>query len=618
MMKKQFVNIAACFILSRKKRHAFRNKFKTREVIDEKKADEVIDEKKAETRSAEVIQNAYDLSAAKAAKEAVVFIEIEPYRMCGGQMSLFSYCKYSKQVLGKDVPVLMTTMPGEYTYAHNDWFENDINICRWEQIMEILQNKEKVILHIPECDILNPETGEEMFKNRLTEKDKEVLKKIPDLRINIVAQEIHKTPKKKYYNFLFFITKNITVSTAHSRYSTQEVSTDLGLPLKKFSVFIDLSPYEKYAENERENIILLSPDMHPYRERISKKLRENLPDFQIIDYFRMSFSDCMKLTSRSFATISFGEGMDGYFIHPTGVKRLGLTVYNSDFFPNETWKDLRCVYSSYDDMECRIVDDIRFWQNNAGEYEKEVERLTDKAKGEYKFEEYLKNISDFYDGKIDFYPSRKVYIVGGNGFARECYRMLQMMKEKDASIDFGGFLGHGGYGSSVCYLNLQKYYVGEVSEHDFAENEYVVIGAGYPELRAKIYNELKQRNIKFFTIYTGDKMDQTVNFGEANIFIPPFDPSCNVSIGNGNVFNSDVLIGHDAVIGDCNFFGPRSQVLGSVKVGDFNQIGANTVLLPHCKIGNNNMIAPLSAVYKGCRNNCYMQGNPALKVGDLS
>ena len=58
-------------------------------------------------------------------------------------------------------------------------------------------------------------------------------------------------------------------------------------------------------------------------------------------------------------------------------------------------------------------------------------------------------------------------------------------------------------------------------------------------------------------------------------------------------------------------------MLGNVKVGNNNTIGANVILLPNSKVGNNNDIAPLSAVYKGCKNNCYMQGNPALKIGEV-
>lgn len=208
-----------------------------------------------------------------------------------------------------------------------------------------------------------------------------------------------------------------------------------------------------------------------------------------------------------------------------------------------------------------------------------------------------------------------VYIVGGNGFARECYYNLLKMMEKDSSVQFGGFLGHGGYGYTVDYKELQKYYLGEVSEHSFTADEYVVIGAGYPELRNKIYIDLKKLNVPFFTIYVGKGLQDSVEIGEGNIFAPPFLCSCNIKIGNNNVFNGDVIVGHDAEIGDGNFFGPRSQVLGSVKVGNFNSIGANALLLPNCKIGNNNKISPLSAAYKGCRNNCYMHGNPAIKIG---
>ena len=213
---------------------------------------------------------------------------------------------------------------------------------------------------------------------------------------------------------------------------------------------------------------------------------------------------------------------------------------------------------------------------------------------------------------------KKIYIVGGNGFARECYCYLQDINKINQEIQFAGFLGHGGYGHTVDYLDLQKYYLGEVTDHQFKDDEYVVIGAGYPELRSKIYNDLKLMGIKFFTLMANYScINDFVNIGEANIFNATRITSPHIKIGNANLFNDEVIIGHDVEIGDFNFFGPRSQLLGNVKVGSNNIIGANSILLPKAKIRNNNKIAPLSCVYKGCKNNCYMQGNPALKVGDI-
>ena len=104
----------------------------------------------SETIKSIIMQNKINLDKYIQAKSIVVFIEILPYRMCGGQMSLFTLCKYSKEIFGEDVPVVMTTMPGNITYFHNDWFNNDIDILRWNQVRKIIRNKNKVILHIPE------------------------------------------------------------------------------------------------------------------------------------------------------------------------------------------------------------------------------------------------------------------------------------------------------------------------------------------------------------------------------------------------------------------------------------------------------------------------------------
>jgi acetyltransferase-like isoleucine patch superfamily enzyme len=187
----------------------------------------------------------------------------------------------------------------------------------------------------------------------------------------------------------------------------------------------------------------------------------------------------------------------------------------------------------------------------------------------------------------------------------------------DKALQFGGFLGHGGYGKTVDYKHLQHLYKGEVADYNFKEEDYVVIGAGYPDLRKKIYDDLKKKNLKFYTLVGRHiNIDQSCKIGEANIFVYPCELSENINIGDGNVFNCGIVLGHDAQIGNFNFFGPRSQVLGNVKIGDMNSIGAGSVILPKAKIGNNNKIAPLSAVYKGCRDNGYYLGNPALKVGD--
>ena len=211
---------------------------------------------------------------------------------------------------------------------------------------------------------------------------------------------------------------------------------------------------------------------------------------------------------------------------------------------------------------------------------------------------------------------QRIFIVGGDGFARECASYLMELEQYSDEVEFGGFLGHNGY--RVDFKSAKDFFLGDLSDYNFVEGEFAVIGAGFPELRVKIYYDLKKRDIPLFNLVArGCFIHPSVQLGEGNVFAPPFHSSVDMKIGNGNVFNGGVNTGHDNVIGDFNFFGPRCQLLGSVVVGSRNIIGANAVLLPNCKIGDDNKISPLSAVYKGCRNKIYMHGNPAIKMGDV-
>lgn len=210
---------------------------------------------------------------------------------------------------------------------------------------------------------------------------------------------------------------------------------------------------------------------------------------------------------------------------------------------------------------------------------------------------------------------KRIFIVGGDGFARECLNVLIGISGYGSDIHFAGFLGHQGYGDKTDYKDCASSYKGDVSEYHFEDNDFCIIGAGYPELRKKIYDDLNKMGVQFYNLIgAGCILPESAIIGEGNIFVPPFMGSVNMSIGNGNVFNCDVIIGHDAVIGDFNFFGPRSVSLGNTHIGNMNSIGVSSVLMAKSAIGNHNKIAPLSCLYKGCKDGRYMIGNPALDV----
>lgn len=212
--------------------------------------------------------------------------------------------------------------------------------------------------------------------------------------------------------------------------------------------------------------------------------------------------------------------------------------------------------------------------------------------------------------------TKRLFVVGGNGMAKECVQYIRWNIAAGQDIEFGGLVGHNGY--VVDFGALNEFFIGDLATMRFGPDDRCIIGAGYPELRRQIYNDIKQLGGKFFTLCSDCFIPDGVDIGEGNIFISTqINGYTGIHVGNGNLFNGEVVVGHDSKIGDFNFFGPRSQVLGAVTMGDDNIIGANSVLLAHAKLGNNNKIAPLSCVYRGCKNNTYMIGNPAEKVGSV-
>ena len=201
---------------------------------------------------------------------------------------------------------------------------------------------------------------------------------------------------------------------------------------------------------------------------------------------------------------------------------------------------------------------------------------------------------------------KNIIAIGGQGFLKECIYYISLKDD----INFKGILSIDNFIPKIENVN----FMGKLSEYTIDKDDYFIICSGSPSLRKEIFDAIYAKGGKFYTLLHNTKLNSTIELGEGNIFVN-CDLTIDIKIGNGNLFNNRVAVGHDVKIGDFNFIASNSQLLGNVKIGNNNTIGTSSVLLPNSKIGDNNMISPLSAVYKGCKNNSYMQGNPALKVG---
>ncbi len=334
------------------------------------------------------IQNSYDLSNIKNTKKLIVFFIPPKNDINGGIMSIFSICKYSREIC-PDAQCVITTFPSKVTYAHNTFFKNDEKIYRWEQIVNNAKNVKELIIHIPEY-------FSDKFSTALTNKDFKFLKQIENVQINILNQNIELMPEPEKIKGLYKITNNVTQTIAHDRYATQEVCDKWQIPTHFLSVHIDTSGYRSYAFEEKQKIIVLSPDEAPYKEAIVKKLKQELPDFKLITVENMPFDEYMDLIARAYFVISFGEGFDGYFIQPVFVGTLGIAMYNNRFFPDESWLELKNVYAAADEQENEIVNDINEISKSKELYYNLISTIKEKLSFLYAKELFESNLDKFY------------------------------------------------------------------------------------------------------------------------------------------------------------------------------------------------------------------------------
>lgn len=355
-----------------------------------------------EVRKSVYIQNHYDLDSVKKKRKLIVFLIPSSNYVNGGIMSIFSICKHSRLV-AKDYICLISTIPGKITYAYNNKFKNNENIYRWQQIIKISECLTNLIIHIPEY------YAKKFYKN-LDDSDINALKNIPDLQINIMNQNVGLMPKPQEIAVLYKLTNNITQTISNYSHVNQSNADKWNIPTHYLPVWLSLEQYKQYDFDKKERIIVLSHDENEHKKNIIDTLRKRLPDWQLITVEKMSFDEYMDLIAKAFFTISFGEGFDGYFVQPTSVKSMGLAVYNDEFFPNKSWKEMENVFTSYYEMQEKIVSKITEFYNNKNLYYKVIDKVIKKIENDniYDYDKYLNCLKNFYYKKYNYFPSESI------------------------------------------------------------------------------------------------------------------------------------------------------------------------------------------------------------------
>ena len=332
-------------------------------------------------------------SYSPATRRLIVFLTPGFDSVNGGILSISSiYRETRKLKYVHGAETIMCTVPGDPLLLKYTKFENQNHIYSLSRVLSYFSDIQYVMIHVPEYAV-------EQFLKNLTYSDYSRIRRIRSVRLNIMLQNIDALSPMKYVEGLKRL-GHLTCTTAHDKYSTLELSRELGFPLHKLSVYVSPEQYHKRSYSEKENLMIVSPDADPRKSAILDLIGKEFLQLKIQIIEDLTYEEYKKLISRAKWALTFGEGLDNYFIETVFSGGVSCSAYNSRFF-TEDFKSLRTVYDNYHVLIKKICSDIKDLDHEMAftTYQKEQ---YDRCSAHYNYGEYVKNLELFYQGKFTY------------------------------------------------------------------------------------------------------------------------------------------------------------------------------------------------------------------------
>ena len=314
-------------------------------------------------------------------------------RISGGLLSIASMFEEAKKLPElASYQFIMVTLNSIPLILRHTQFENNITVFRLSQVFSYFNNLQHLIINVPE--LLVPALPAELGAG-----PRRRLEKIKNFHINILNQNILIMPGPESVDALKHIAKNVTMTTAHVRYCTEALSRQYKVSMHNLSVFGSPERYRRCAYAEKENLMIASPDQQPMSATILEGVQARLPSLRIQVIKNLTYGDYKATIERAKWAITFGEGLDFYFIETVFSGGISFAVYNDDFFPKE-FTELPAVFSTYEHM-CRELPAMIEHLDNPINFNECQKAQFNLCRKHYQYDRYLRNLSAFYRGDYD-------------------------------------------------------------------------------------------------------------------------------------------------------------------------------------------------------------------------
>lgn len=213
---------------------------------------------------------------------------------------------------------------------------------------------------------------------------------------------------------------------------------------------------------------------------------------------------------------------------------------------------------------------------------------------------------------------KDIAIFGAGGFGREVACLIRIINE---SLDVPRWNFIGFFDDNIELKGTRNEY-GEVLGGKDLLNQWntpldVAIAIGSPAVVQRVAEGINNSNVNFPNLIAPTVTIFDVNnykIGKGNIICTNSLISCNVTLGDFNLLNGYITIGHDAMMGSYNVIMPSVNISGGVMMGDRNFMGLQSAVLQYLKVGNDTRIGAGAIIMRNTKDGYLYVGVPAKKV----
>jgi hypothetical protein len=223
-------------------------------------------------------------------------------------------------------------------------------------------------------------------------------KKVRELHLNVLLFNIDNIQGQKVSELKSF--GSVSATTAHEAYTNAATREALGVSVHRLSVCNGPELFCRSDFKDKEPILIVSHDEHPLKEQVLAQIAEALPELTIKVIQDITYEDYRKLIARAKWSLTFGEGLDGYFVEPVFSGSIPFAVFNDRYFTS-AFAELETVYQSWEMLTDRIVADIQRLDEPIA-YNECWRRIFDLVCSLYNVEQGRENLRLFYRGKYTF------------------------------------------------------------------------------------------------------------------------------------------------------------------------------------------------------------------------